>query len=158
MHHEEKEQAGTTQDGAPSWHAPDLIPAISYEDAPAAIEWLETAFGFERHVVYEDEHGGVAHAELRVGSGMVMLGSQRDGAAHERFPVSAPRSVSALTAGFYVIIEDPDAHHERARAAGAEIVMELTDQDYGSRDYTARDPEGHLWTFGTYRPSGGGPQ
>jgi uncharacterized glyoxalase superfamily protein PhnB len=139
----------------PSWQAPDVIPAISYEDAPAAIEWLERAFGFERHAVYEGEDGTIEHAELRVGSGMVMLGSEREGDAYERFPVGTPRKVGALTAGFYVIVDDPDAHCERAKAAGAEIVMELTDQDYGSRDYTARDLEGHLWTFGTYRPTAG---
>ena len=138
-----------------SWQAPDVIPAISYQDASAAIEWLERAFGFERHAVYEDDDGNVQHAELRVGSGMVMLGSQREGEARERFPVDAPGKVGALTAGFYVIVQDPDGHHARAKAAGAEIVMGLTDQPYGSRDDTARDPEGHLWTFGTYRPSAG---
>ena len=83
-----------------SWQAPDVIPAITYEDAPAAIEWLERAFGFERHAVYEGDGGTIEHAELRVGSGMVMLGSDREGEAHERFPVSSPRKVGGLTAGF----------------------------------------------------------
>lgn len=138
-----------------AWRAPDVIPGLSYEDAPEAIDWLERAFGFERHAVHAADDGTIEHAELRAGSGMVMLGSQREGEAHERFPVSSPRRAGALTAGLYVIVEDPDAHHERAKAAGAEIVMGLTDQEYGSRDYTARDPEGQLWTFGTYRPSTG---
>lgn len=62
-----------------------------------------------------------------------MLGSEREGEAHDRFPVSTPRKVSTLTASFYVIVDDPDTHYERAKAAGAEIVVELTDQDYGSR-------------------------
>ena len=139
--------------GRPAWRAPDVIPGLSYEDAPAAIEWLERAFGFERHAVHEGEGGKIVHAELRVGTGMVMLGSEREGAAREHFPVTTPRKAGALTAGFYVIVDDPDTHYERAKAAGAEIVMELTDQEYGSRDYTARDLEGHIWTFGTYRPS-----
>ena len=134
----------------PTYAAPDVIPAIRYRDAPAAIEWLERAFGFERHMVIEGEGGRIEHAELRVGSGMVMLGSVREDA----FNVRVPRDVGATTAGFYVIVEDPDAHFERARQAGAEILMDLTDQDHGSRDYTARDPEGHVWHFGTYRPAG----
>jgi uncharacterized glyoxalase superfamily protein PhnB len=136
----------------PAWQAPDVIPAIRYEDAPAAIEWLERAFGFERHVVYEGEGGTIEHAELRVRSGMVMLGSASD---DDRFNTHTPSKLGGTTAGFYVIVEDPDAHYQRAKAAGAEIVMELTDQDYGSRDYSARDPEGHLWHFGTYRPTAG---
>lgn len=134
-----------------SYRAPDVIPAIRYRDAAAAIDWLERAFGFERHMVVEGEDGVVEHAELRVGSGMVMLGSARDDLVNTR----VPRDLGATTAGFYVIVDDPDAHFERAREAGAEIVTELTDQDYGSRDYTARDPEGHLWHFGTYRPTAG---
>jgi uncharacterized glyoxalase superfamily protein PhnB len=130
--------------------APDVIPAIRYKDAPAAIEWLEKAFGFERHMVVDGEGGTIEHAELRVGSGMVMLGTARE---DDRFNTRTPGELGATTAGIYVIVEDPDAHFEQARAAGAEIVMELTDQNYGSRDYTARDPEGHLWHFGTYRPT-----
>jgi uncharacterized glyoxalase superfamily protein PhnB len=148
---------GGVTDAPTGWRAPDLIPALSYEDAPAAIEWLERAFGFERHAVYESEGGSIEHAELRVGSGMIMLGTAHEpgGERYERFPVSAPGPAGAITAGFYVIVGDPDAHYERAKAAGAEIVTGLADQEYGSRDYTARDPEGHLWTFGTYRPSAG---
>jgi uncharacterized glyoxalase superfamily protein PhnB len=133
-----------------TWEAPDVIPTMSYSDAPAAIDWLERAFGFVRHTVYEGEGGRIEHAELRLGSGMVMLGSTND-----RFDVKAPAELGATTAGIYAIVEDPDAHYERAKSAGAEIVAELTDQDYGSRDYSARDPEGHLWHFGTYRPTAG---
>jgi uncharacterized glyoxalase superfamily protein PhnB len=139
-----------SQAGTPKYAAPDVIPAIRYRDAPAAIEWLERAFGFERHMVMEGQDGRIEHAELRVGSGMVMLGSVPHGA----FDIRVPSDLGETTAGFYVIVEDPDAHCQRAREAGAEILMELTDQDYGSRDYTARDPEGHVWHFGTYRPTG----
>jgi uncharacterized glyoxalase superfamily protein PhnB len=132
----------------PTWQAPDLIPSLSYRDAPAAIDWLERAFGFERVLVAEGENGRIAHAELRIGSGMLMLGSTSD-----RFDVKVPDEAGGVTAGIYVIVDDADAHHDRARAAGAEIIAELDDKPYGSRDYSARDPEGHLWHFGTYRPA-----
>ena len=148
MTHDTQHAQGT-QESSGSWAATDVIPSIHYRDAPAALDWLEKAFGFERHMVVEGEGGTIEHAELRVGSGMVMIGTARD----ERFLARTPEEVGATTGGIYVIVEDPDAHHERAKAAGAEILMELTDQPYGSRDYTARDPQGHLWHFGTYRPT-----
>ena len=121
-----------------------LYPTLKYDDAPAAIDFLERAFGFERHAVYDGEQGGVAHAELRFRDEFVMLGSTNEG--DERFNQGAGRH------SLYVVVEDPEAHHARAKNAGATIERELTDQDYGSREYTARDPEGNLWSFGTYRP------
>jgi uncharacterized glyoxalase superfamily protein PhnB len=133
------------------WEAPDVIPTLRYEDAVAAIDWLERAFGFERHMVVDGGDGAIAHAQLRVGSGMIMLGSAREG---DDWPSKAPGRLGGATGGTYVIVADPDAHCERARAAGAEILREPVDQDYGGRDYSARDPEGYLWSFGTYRPSG----
>ena len=133
-----------------SWTAPDVIPSFRYRDAAAAIDWLERAFGFERHAVHGGENGRIEHAELRLGSGMIMLGSARE---TDGWPSRTPDQLGGVTGGTYVIVDDPDAHFERARAAGAEIVRGLTDQDYGSRDYSARDPEGYLWSFGTYRPS-----
>jgi uncharacterized glyoxalase superfamily protein PhnB len=147
----QERQIATAAESAPSgWQAPDVIPTMRYRDAPAAIDWLERAFGFERQAVYE-EGGVVHHAQLRLGSGMIMLGSAR-GEDDTAWPVKVPAEVGATTSGVYVVVEDPDAHHARAKAAGAEILRELTDQDYGSRDYSARDPEGHVWSFGTYRP------
>jgi uncharacterized glyoxalase superfamily protein PhnB len=122
----------------------DIYPALRYRDAHAAIEWLENAFGFERHAVYDGPDGTVAHAELRLGEGMIMLGSE--GETPGRFGHHAGQS------WVYVVVEDSDAHFEQARSAGAEIVVEISDQEHGSRDYSARDPEGNLWTFGTYRP------
>ena len=120
-----------------------VYPSLRYRDAPAAIEWLERAFGFERLQVIENPDGTIAHAEMRWGDGVIMLGSERED------PVSGSHAGQGWQ---YVVVEDTDAHHDRAKAAGAEIVMELTDQDYGSRDYAARDPEGNLWNFGTYAP------
>jgi uncharacterized glyoxalase superfamily protein PhnB len=134
-----------------TYQVPDAIPTLHYADAHAALDWLERAFGFERHAVYEDG-GKVVHAELRIGSnGMVMLGSARE----NQYGLKTPRETGAPTSGIYVIIADTDAHCARAREAGAEILMEPTDQDYGSRDYSARDPEGYVWHFGTYRPAAG---
>ncbi len=124
----------------------DLYPILQYRDAPAAIDWLERAFGVERVTVSEADDGTIAHAELRCGDGMLMLSSRRaDG--DSRFPDHTGRG------WIYVVVDDADAHYETAKAAGAEIVYELTDQDYGSRDYSARDLEGNLWSFGTYRPT-----
>lgn len=130
-----------------------VIPALRYRDAPKAIDWLCRAFGFERHLVVPGEEGTIAHAQLSFGRGMIMLGS---GGAHaEGYDalVAAPRERGGpASQSLYVVVEDADAHCERARAAGAEIVLELSDKPYGGRDYTCRDPEGHVWTFGTYDP------
>jgi uncharacterized glyoxalase superfamily protein PhnB len=125
-----------------------IFPVLKYDDARAAIDFLERAFGFERHAVYDGDDGRIAHAELRLGDEYVLLGSTGEG--DDRFDQSAGHY------SLYVVVEDPDAHHMRAREAGATIERELSDQDYGSREYTARDPEGNLWSFGTYRPSAAG--
>ena len=122
---------------------PSVVPSLRYNDARRAVEWLHEAFGFEPQMVVEGEGDTIAHAELTYGHGMVMLGTQRDDSYG-----------SHVGQGWlYVVVEDADAHYARAKAAGAEIVRELEDQDYGSRDYSARDFEGNLWSFGTYRPS-----
>ncbi|WP_199700699.1 VOC family protein [Jiangella rhizosphaerae] len=122
--------------------APTFYPLLRYRDARAAIAFLTTAFGFaEREVTVHD--GVVVHAELTYGTGIVMLGT---------LGVGDPLWDLTPT-GVYVAVDDPDAHHARAVAAGADIVMPLTDQDYGSREYAARDPEGNVWSFGTYRPA-----
>jgi uncharacterized glyoxalase superfamily protein PhnB len=125
-----------------------VFPALRYSDAPAAIEWLGRAFGFERRMVIENEDGTIAHAELTLGAGMIMLGSVRPPVDGEYSAIAPPPG----TGSTYGVVEDADAHCERARAAGAEIVFDVHDTDYGSREYTARDPEGNVWTFGTYQP------
>jgi uncharacterized glyoxalase superfamily protein PhnB len=119
-----------------------IIPTFRYDDARAAITFLKDAFGFEEHAVYED-NGVVAHAELKLGKSYIMLGQHRDEGSDLAYGGSTT----------YVVIDDPDAHHARAVAAGAEIVRPLTDQDYGSREYAAKDPGGNVWSFGTYLPS-----
>lgn len=119
-------------------------PTLRYRDAPAAIRFLVEAFGFEEVVAYPgEEEGSIAHAQLRwPGGGGVMLGSVR--------PDSSIAELPPGTGSIYVVCEHPDGLFERARAAGATIVRELHDQEYGSRDFTARDPEGVHWSFGTY--------
>ena len=127
------------------------IPCLRYRDAPAMIDWLCSTFGFERHLVVPDDAGGIAHAQLAFGNGMVMLGSQR---ANDFGRLMAqPGEVGGReTQCAYLVCADPDALHARAVAAGAAIVMPLKSEDYGGRGFSCRDPEGHLWNFGSYDP------
>ncbi len=118
---------------------------MRYRDAQEAINWLKEAFGFEQQVLYEGAGGGVEHAELRYGQGVIMLGSERPNDEQRR----------AGQGWAYVVVDDLDAHYEKAKVAGAQITEELHAEDYGSF-YGARDPEGNLWTFGTYEPARSG--
>ena len=119
--------------------------------APAALEWLCKAFGFEKHLVIPGENGIIAHAQLTFGNGMIMLGSVKEDAFG--CLMKQPDEIGgAETRRAYIIVADADAHYARAKAAGAEIVIEIKDEDYGGRGYTCRDPEGHIWNFGTYNP------
>ena len=127
-------------------------PMLCYRDPAAAIKWLVRAFGAEEHMRVTGEDGRIVHAELRIGSGVVMLGSFGD----DRLRVQPPRELSGLTGGVYIGTDGVDALHARAKAAGAEIVIPLHDTHYGSRDFGVLDPEGQLWCFGTYRPEIGG--
>lgn len=133
--------------GTPANTTATIIPTLRYDDAPAAVEWLCRAFGFQRRLVVPDDEGGIAHAQLVFGHGMIMLGSARDDAFGR---LQGPGGRVGQSP--YVIVEDCDAHHAGAVAAGAEIVMEPEDQDYGGRLYACRDPEGNLWNFGSYDP------
>ena len=126
-----------------------LFPFLRYQDAPAAIDWLVKAFGFEDQMVVPGDNGTIAHAQLSFGTGVVMLATVRD----DELQMKSPHDLGGVNQGIYVYLEEVDAHCERARAAGAEIIRGPENTDYGSREYTARDLEGHLWSFGTYRPS-----
>jgi uncharacterized glyoxalase superfamily protein PhnB len=128
----------------------DIIPGLRYRDAPAALKWLAAAFGFEERLVVPGPDGTIAHAEMSFGDGFIMLGSAKGDVP----TVNAAWALSEVTRSIYIVLEDTDAHYARAKAAGAEIVRELGDTEYGSRDYIARDPEGNVWCFGTYRPGG----
>jgi uncharacterized glyoxalase superfamily protein PhnB len=125
----------------------NCIAFLTYDDAEAAVDWLERAFGFERSSVHEAD-GKLAHAELRFGDGMIMLGP----AGKNDFGLRTPRELGAVSQGVYLIVDDIAGQYDRAQASGAEILRELADTDYGSREFMARDPEGNIWSFGTYRP------
>lgn len=124
--------------------APTLYPAMRFHDAPGAIAFLTKAFGFREEQVIANEDGTIAHAEVSYGPSILMLGSERED------PL-APGG-RAGHGWIYVAVDEVEAHFARARDGGAEIIAEPYDTDYGSRDYTARDPEGNVWHFGTYRP------
>jgi uncharacterized glyoxalase superfamily protein PhnB len=126
-----------------------LIPTMKYRDAPAMIDWLCRVIGFERHAVYDDGKGGIAHAELTLGDGMIMLGSVGEGAFDALQRPADPGA--AVTQSAYVIA-DPDAVHARAVEAGAEIVIAPRDEEHGGRSVSFRDPEGQLWNVGSYDP------
>ena len=128
-----------------------IIPTLRYKDAPTAMEWLCQAFGFEKHLVVSGEDGTITHAQLRFGNAMIMLGSVVDNDYGKLF--RTPEDVHGFnTQAPYIFVEDVDEHYQRAIAAGAEIVLDIKDEDYGGRGYTCKDPEGHLWNFGSYDP------
>lgn len=127
------------------------IPCLRYRDAPAAIDWLCKAFGFEQQLVVPDSDGGIAHAQLSYGNGMIMLGSVVD-SEYGRLMKQPGEIGNANTQSCYLVVSDADAVYRRAREAGAEIVLDIKDEDYGGRGFTCRDPEGHIWSLGTYDP------
>jgi len=128
-----------------------MISAMRYEDPTAAVDWLCRAFGFKPHAVYKDDSGRVVHAELSFGNGMIMLGPNVE-SPFGRYMTMPKDTGGRCTQTIYVIVDDVDAHHAQASAAGAKVVMPLRDESYGGREYSCRDPEGHVWTFGTYDP------
>lgn len=128
-----------------------IIPALRYRKAHVAIDWLCDVFGFERHAVYADADV-VHHAQLTYGGGMIMLGSAEVASEWGKHIVQPDEIGNRETQSCCVIVVDVDAHYARAKAAGAEIVIDIADQDYGGRGYACRDLEGHLWWFGSYDP------
>jgi uncharacterized glyoxalase superfamily protein PhnB len=131
------------------------IPALRYDDAPAAIDFLGRAFGFTPNAVYPDpaDPAIIAHAQLRVGSGLIMLGSARPGEGQRLYGWKTAREAGGVTMTVCVVVADPDAHCARARKAGAEIIKGPYDNEgYPGRSYEARDPEGNVWNFTSYDP------
>lgn len=116
-----------------------IYPLLTYHDAKKAIAFLQEAFGFEARAVYEGEDGTIQHAELQLGDGILMVASKADNIWSQSNGVTCVGMPEGI-----------DAHYERARAAGAEIVREPFDTHYGARNYSVRDIEGNLWDFGTY--------
>ena len=128
---------------------PNIFPALHYRDPDAALEWLKGAFGFEEKAVHRGDDGRIHHAELRLGDGLIMFGGSPADAPGADTPEPNKKQPPVT---IYAVVTDPDAHYNRSKAAGAEIVRDLTDQPYGSREYGARDLEGNAWSFGTYDP------
>jgi uncharacterized glyoxalase superfamily protein PhnB len=128
-----------------------IFPALRYKDASAAIEWLCNVLGCTKHVVYANPDGTIGHAELALGGGMIMLGSTKDDAYGRGF--KSPAELGGVeTRSAYVVVADADAVYARAQAAGAVIPRAIQNTDYGSREFTVRDPEGNSWSVGTYDP------
>ncbi len=129
-----------------------IIPCLRYADARRMIGWLGEAFGVTAHAVHDDADGGIAHAQLTLGAGMIMLGSARAGDDVFGRLQSTPAVLVGTTQSAYLVVPDADAAYRRAVAAGAEIVIDIRDEDHGGRAFSCRDPEGQLWNLGTYDP------
>lgn len=123
-----------------------VIPVLRYKDAMAAIEWLCNVLGFERRLIVPGAGSTVLHAQLTFGNGMVMLGSFREGESE------ASPDAGALDMGSCLIVNNADEVYEAAKAAGATITYEISDQQYGGRMFSCLDPERHSWHVGTYDP------
>ena len=119
-----------------------IIPYLSYADAPAAVEFLCRAYGFEAGVQMEMGDGVLGHAELHLGDNVVFLSTAFAEMGH-----ASPKDLAAVHGQVMIYVDDVDAHYEHARAAGAEIAEEIADQFYGDRNYRTVDPEGHHWIF-----------
>jgi uncharacterized glyoxalase superfamily protein PhnB len=126
-----------------------IFPGIRYRDAEAGLQFLKDAFGAEEQVVYRGDDGAIRHAELIINGGVVMFGEYHE----DGFLGGTAPDPLASTVGMYIVEADPDAHHDRAVKAGGTVVRELEDTSYGSREYSVRDPEGNIWSFGTYDPA-----
>ena len=136
---------------SPMTEAPRIYPTFRYRNAAGMIDWLVRSFGFSVQARHEDDDGSVAHAQLALGSSMIMLGSVREDAYGTM--VGAPGTDGGKSV--YIAVDDANAAYERAKAAGATILEEPVDRDYGSREFICRDPEGNVWCLGTYWPKAG---
>ena len=129
-----------------------VMPTMRYRDAPAAIEFLCRVIGFEKHLVVPGADGSIAHAQLVLGHGMLMLGSASNGSEYGQ-RIRQPDEIGGFeTQSAYVVVADADAVHERARADGWSIVIALKDEGYGGRGFSCMDPEGRLWNVGSHDP------
>jgi len=129
-----------------------ISPCLRYRDAAAAIDWLSAALGFEKQAVYTNDAGLVMHAQLTLGGGMIMIGSAGLGSEWGQLIAQPDQIDGRETQCPYLSVPDADAVYQRAKAAGARIILDIKDEDYGGRGFTCADPEGHLWTIGSYDP------
>jgi uncharacterized glyoxalase superfamily protein PhnB len=133
-----------------------IVPTLRYRDVDAAIAWLSAAFGFATRAVVRAADGSVRYAELTFGDGMIMLGPVEDSPVG-RLMTQPEQAGGAETQICYIVVDDPSVHRAKAVAAGAKIVLEI-DEECSGRGYSCRDPEGHIWYFGTYAPRRREPQ
>jgi uncharacterized glyoxalase superfamily protein PhnB len=125
-----------------------IFPVLRYENAREAIRWLSATFGFSEVFSIPAAGPTVRHAQLKLGTNIIMVGSVRteDGLA-------SPKTLGTATQALCVYVQDPDAHYERARSGGADVASPPQDTDFGTREYHVHDLEGHAWVFGTYLPA-----
>ena len=131
-----------------------IIPCILYNDATTAIDWLCNAFGFEKHLIVPDENGLIVHAQLTLGDIMIMIGSTERESDFTKL-IKQPADIGNFeTQSPYLVLAENDieAHYKKAKEQGAKMVIELRTEDYGGKNYSCYDPEGHLWNFGSYDP------
>jgi len=131
--------------------AATIVPMLRYRDVATAIDWLCEAFGFQRHTLVRDEDGTVRYAELVFGRGLIMV-APADGSDLDAFMKQPSDMGGAETQVCYLFVADAPAHCAQAKRAGADIILDIKDEDGGGRGYSCRDPEGHVWNFGTYDP------
>ncbi len=129
-----------------------VIPGLRHRNALGMIEWLCTAFGFERQAVYTGPGDVVMHAQLTFGNGMIMIGSADNGTPGS-LKIKQPDEIGgAETQSPYLIVSDCDALYAKAKAAGATMILDLEEKEYGGKGFSCSDPEGHVWAFGSYDP------
>ncbi len=134
--------------------APNLMPLMRYRDLATAMTWLEQAFEFEKQIAVSDSDGAVIYGQMSYRGGLMMMGAVRDTDLDKL--MRQPDEVGGVeTQSCYLVVEDADAHYARAQSAGADIVLEIKSDGLGRRGYSCRDPEGHIWNFGTYNPGRG---
>ena len=129
-----------------------VIPSMRYRDAVGMIAWLERAFGFQKQAVYMSGENTVAHAQLTFGNGMVMVGSIDNKSEIAPYMAQPDELGNRETRSAYLVVTDCGPSYVRAKAAGAKMILDLRDMDYGGQAFTCADPEGHMWSFGTYDP------
>ncbi len=131
-----------------------IIPTLAYKDAKESIKWLCDAFSFNEDAVYLTEDGKVAHAQLTYKGNMIMLSSYDSGSEFSKW-LKHPEEIGGfVTQSSYIIVDEEviDSHFTKAKESGAEILIELKSEDYGGKNYTCKDIEGHIWSFGSYDP------
>ncbi|WP_439541232.1 VOC family protein [Hyphomicrobium sp.] len=134
--------------------APNLMPLMRYRDLAEAMSWLEQAFEFEKQIAVSDSDGAVIYGQMSYRGGLMMMGAVRDTDLDKL--MRQPDEVGGVeTQSCYLVVDDADAHYARAQSSGADIVLEIKSDGLGRRGYSCRDPEGHIWNFGTYNPGRG---